>query len=104
MDISLILHKIRPNAAWSLQDNKYETLDWKDKSKKPTYDEVLQAWESVQEEIEKENVESMRRAAYQEEADPLFFEYQRGDSSKQEWLNKIAEIKAKYPYSGNSQT
>jgi len=103
MDIALTLHKLRPNAAWSLEENRYETLVWKDDSPQPTYQEVLDAWETIQFEVDRENVKKLRRAAYQEEADPLFFEYQRGDVTEQEWLDKIAEIKARFPYSGNSQ-
>lgn len=103
MDIALILNKIRPGAAWSLAENRYETLEWKDSSKKPTYQEVLDAWESVQVEVDKENVQKLRRAAYQAEADPIFFEFQRGDATEQDWLDKISEIKLRYPYSGNSQ-
>jgi hypothetical protein len=44
-----------------------------------------------------EQIEAMRRAAYQAEADPLFFKWQRGESTEQEWLSKIAEIKARFP-------
>jgi hypothetical protein len=43
------------------------------------------------------DTEALRRAAYEQEADPLFFKYQRGEATEQEWLDKIAEIKAKYP-------
>jgi hypothetical protein len=42
-------------------------------------------------------VEANRRAAYTAESDPLFFKVQRGEATKQEWLNKIAEIKARFP-------
>lgn len=38
-----------------------------------------------------------RAKAYKEESDPLFFKYQRGEVTEQEWLDKVAEIKAKYP-------
>ncbi len=38
-----------------------------------------------------------RRQAYQDEADPLFFQWQRGDATQQQWLDKIAEIKARLP-------
>ena len=38
-----------------------------------------------------------RRRAYQDEADPLFFQWQRGDATQQQWLDKIAEIKARLP-------
>lgn len=42
-------------------------------------------------------IEAMRRVAYQTEADPLFFKWQRGEATEAEWLAKIAEIKARYP-------
>lgn len=38
----------------------------------------------------------MRMAAYQAEADPLFFKWQREESTKQEWLDKVEEIKNRY--------
>lgn len=40
---------------------------------------------------------SLRADAYREESDPLFFKYQRGEIEKQVWLDKVAEIKARYP-------
>jgi len=44
-----------------------------------------------------EQVDAMRRAAYQAEADPLFFKAQRGEATMEQWLAKINEIKARYP-------
>jgi len=41
---------------------------------------------------------SSRAAAYTAEADPLFFKYQRGEATEAEWLDKIEEIRARYPY------
>lgn len=38
-----------------------------------------------------------RQAAYTAEADPLFYEFQRKEITKQVWLDKIAEIKLRYP-------
>jgi hypothetical protein len=32
------------------------------------------------------------------EADPLFFKYQRGEGTEQEWLDKINEIREQFPY------
>lgn len=46
-----------------------------------------------------EEVDSLRRAAYEEEADPLFFKYQRKEIKKEVWLNKVKEIKERYPKS-----
>lgn len=44
--------------------------------------------------IAKEN----RSNAYLKESDSLFFKYQRKEITEQEWLNKIKEIKERYPY------
>ena len=40
-------------------------------------------------------LEQVRRVAYQQEADPLFFKWQRGEATQAEWLAKVAEIKAR---------
>jgi hypothetical protein len=45
-----------------------------------------------------EEVRAARAAAYRDEADPIFFQYQRGEATEQEWLDKIEEIRARYPY------
>lgn len=45
----------------------------------------------------KEQVDALRRQAYRKEADPLFFKARRGEATEQEWLDKIAEIKTRYP-------
>ena len=37
------------------------------------------------------------RAAYREEADPLFFKAQRGEATMEDWQAKVAEIKARFP-------
>jgi hypothetical protein len=40
---------------------------------------------------------ALRRAAYAAESDPIFFMAQRGEATMQQWLDKIAEIKARWP-------
>ena len=42
--------------------------------------------------------ETARAAAYRAEADPLYFKSQRGEATEAEWLAKVAEIKARFPY------
>lgn len=39
---------------------------------------------------------ALRAEAYREESDPIFFKWQRGEATEQEWLDKVAEIKARY--------
>ena len=41
--------------------------------------------------------EILRANAYRKEADPLFFKSQRGEATLQQWLDKVSEIKEKYP-------
>jgi hypothetical protein len=48
-------------------------------------------------------IERSRIAAYQLEADPLFFKAQRGEATTDEWTAKVAEIKARFPYPGADQ-
>lgn len=44
-----------------------------------------------------EAVTAARAAAYVKESDPLYFKYQRGEVLKEDWMAKVAEIKARYP-------
>jgi hypothetical protein len=47
--------------------------------------------------------EAARKAAYEAEADPLFFMSQRGEATVEEWQAKVQEIKARYPYPEETQ-
>ena len=42
-------------------------------------------------------IDRLRGAAYQQESDPLGMQVMRGDIDKAVWLEKIAEIKKRYP-------
>lgn len=55
------------------------------------------AWDAGKTERHNKESETLRQSAYQKEADPLFFKWQRGEATEQEWLDKVAEIKARYP-------
>jgi hypothetical protein len=41
---------------------------------------------------------SNRQAAYTQEADPLFFKWQAGEATKEEWEAKREEIRQRFPY------
>ena len=45
-----------------------------------------------------EQAKQQRATAYRNEADPLFFQAQRGEATVAEWEAKVAEIRARYPY------
>ena len=41
--------------------------------------------------------EANRKAAYQAEADPLFFKWQAGEATQAEWQAKREEIRQRFP-------
>jgi hypothetical protein len=45
-----------------------------------------------------DQVRLTRAGAFAAEADPLFFKYQAGEVTKEEWIAKREEIRARYPY------
>jgi len=45
----------------------------------------------------KKIADMLRQEAYQKESDPLFFKWQRGEASEQEWAAKVDEIKQRFP-------
>lgn len=42
------------------------------------------------------NQKPERAEAYRLEADPIFFKYQRGEATFDDWLNKVNEIRKRY--------
>jgi hypothetical protein len=39
-----------------------------------------------------------RLYAYERESDPIFFKWQRGEGTQQEWLDAVEFVKQQYPY------
>ncbi len=56
------------------------------------------AWAAGAKDRNNEKMKKKRAAAYSVEADPLFFKAQRGEVTMEEWQNKVAEIKTRFPY------
>lgn len=44
-----------------------------------------------------EEIDALRRASYTTEADPLYFKAMRQEIDMQEWHDKVAEIRTRYP-------
>lgn len=70
------------------------------------YNDTEQRWETAwtvrpmtEQELQElaQQKDAQRKRAYQNEADPLFFKWQRGESTQEAWLAKIEEIKSRYP-------
>ena len=95
IDKAKAITSLRPNAEWVLRGSE---LEWLDATQtQPSEAEIeteivrLTAIEPLR--IATEN----RRNAYFLESDQLFFKAQRGEATMQEWQDKVAEIKARFP-------
>ena len=97
-DYAAVLTANYPGAQWSLSGNDYDTLDWLDDTPKPSQAELDAQWPQVNYDNQVAAVENARRADYEAESDPLFFEWQRGDGTEQAWLDAVAAVKAAHPY------
>ena len=98
MDIPTILSRQYSGMEWALRGEDYSGLTWLSDTPKPTLEELQAQWEAVEFEIEVERVQALRKAAYQNESDPIFFDWQRGEVMEQEWLDSVQAIKDRYPY------
>lgn len=63
-----------------------------------TRDAQEAAWTAGAKSRHNEKMKKEREIAYQTETDPLFFKAQRGEVTMEEWQNKVAEIKTRFPY------
>jgi hypothetical protein len=97
-DYSMVLSAIRPGAEWSITDNDYATLEWYSDSPKPTKAELDAAWPQVQWDAQYAQAQQARHAAYVAEADPVFFRWQRGQATEQDWLAAVAAVDTAHPY------
>ncbi len=83
---------------WELHGFEYDGLVWKDTSEKPTLHELESQYEDILLELEKEKIDKSRRLEYSKRSDPKYFEYQRGECTKEDWLSEVEAIKIEYPY------
>ena len=59
-----------------------------------TYDWNGTEW--VKSSRENEVNKTLRANAYKQESDPIFFKWQRGEATQQDWLDKVNEIKQRW--------
>ena len=93
MNISQVLTKRFPDAEWTLNGDSYSGLTWLSAGKKPTLKALEAEWAQVEYEIAYAKVEADRQVAYRDTADPIFFEFQRGDKTEVEWLDAVRVVK-----------
>jgi len=97
IDYALILSKKYPADRWRMNGDDYEGLEWLSDTPRPSKEELESHWDEVQKQTKTERARNNRAIAYRAEADPIFLKWQRGEATEQEWLDKIEEIKERYP-------
>lgn len=97
-DYAATILYLQPEAKFTIYDNDYLTLDWIGPGEQPSQAELDAAWPQVDYDNQVAAVENARRADYEAQSDPLFFEWQRGDGTEQAWLDAVAAVKAAHPY------
>lgn len=97
-DYHLIIPKVCPDAQWTLVGDDYAGLTWLDESEKPTQDVLDAAWPQVQWDAQYAQAQQARHAAYVSQSDPVFFRWQRGEATEQEWLAAVAAVDTAHPY------
>ena len=97
MDYGVILSKKFEGQSFSVGDT-YESIVSLDGSPIPKKAQLEKLWPEVEYEVTYETVERARANAYRETSDPLFFQYQRGTVTEQEWLDAVQAVKDAHPY------
>ena len=98
IDYPAVLTANYSDALWTLEGDNYDGLTWLSDTPKPTQADLDAAWPQVEYDRQVAAVENARRADYESQSDPLFFEWQRGDGTEQAWLDAVAAVKAANPY------
>ena len=98
IDYTLILTKQYAGSEWTLNGNNYDGLTWLSDTPKPSQAELDALWPQVNYDNQVAAVEAARLSAYEEQSDPLYFKWQRGDATEAEWRAAVAKVKADNPY------
>ena len=97
MDIALILSDKYEGRQFSVGET-YESIVSLDDGPIPKKKELEALWPEVQQARAMQAVEIARQVAYAQTADPLFFQYQRGEVTEAEWLAAVEAVKDAHPY------
>ena len=92
--------RLVPGAVWKCDGplTDYANFTWLDDRPQPSKADCDAILATLEAEETHDQVKRARQAAYQAEADPLYFGWQRGENTEQDWLDKVADIRARYPY------
>jgi hypothetical protein len=95
IDKANALQSLRPGAQWVLRG---DDLEWMDTEQTQPTEAEIEAEVARLTALEPNRIaDANRKAAYEQEADPLFFKWQAGEATEAEWKAKRDEIKARFP-------
>jgi hypothetical protein len=98
IDYSAILATNYADQQWALNGVTYDGLTWLDETPKPTQAELDAAWAQVDYQNEYDTVSKTRHAEYIKTSDPIFFEWQRGTKTQDDWDAAVQAVKDANPY------
>ena len=75
-----------------------EQVTWLDARTQPTWADIEAARPAAEVSQANATARTNRHQAFIVEADPLYFAWQRGEATQEEWLTKCADIRGRYPY------
>jgi hypothetical protein len=90
------IQSLRPDAEFVLRGDELEWLD--QNQTEPAAEEIAAEAARLEAAEPFRFAQQQRSAAYQQEADPLFFKYQAGEVDKADWIAKREEIRQRFPY------
>jgi hypothetical protein len=97
-DYPAVLEALYPDAEWSLNGVDYAGLTWLSDTPKPSKKTLDDAWPQVKYDREYAAVQQARQTAYQQTTDPIFFDWQRGEATEQDWHDAVQAVKDAHPY------
>ena len=92
MNVPLVLDVLCNGQEWRLADmpktaEEYEEfLEWFGQGAPPSWADLVKAADKIEFDAACLGIEMNRRAAYAQTSDPLFFKFQAGEATEQEWL------------------
>ena len=98
IDYTAILSANYKGAIWNMSGDTYDGLDWLDSTPKPTQAELDAQWPQVDYNNKCTTVQNTRHKDYIKSSDPIFFQFQRGENTKQAWEDAVKAIQDANPY------
>ena len=91
------LRELGFSTGYAVGGNPVKIIVWANDEPEPSEADIKKASAAGAIQREISVVHDARRFEYQHKADPLFFGWQRGENTQQEWLDAIEAIKQNHP-------